>query len=92
MTHRIFKYPLKQGAHTLTTIDLTVGSFPVHVGVQDGEPILWASVCQNYDKPLRFQFECIPTGGTWSDTEAVLFKTVQMPSGLVWHYAYTILP
>ena len=91
---KIFKYRLEEGGQT--TIAAYWGEL-LDIQVQEDNIVLWASVApyctdimgethKREDKPTTLIFTAVGTGWEYKNRNiGEYFKTVQMPSGLVWH-------
>lgn len=61
MTTRVLKFPL-QSKPGGVVLQLPFGSQILHVGVQFGEPVLWASVDASQSHPVTRKFAIFWTG------------------------------
>ena len=91
---KIYKYRLEEGGQT------TIAAYwaeLLDIQVQEDNIVLWASVApyctdimgdvqKREDKPTTLIFTALGTGWEYKNHNVgEYFKTVQMPSGLVWH-------
>lgn len=91
---KIYKYKLEEGGQT--AIAAYWGEL-LDIQVQEDDIVLWASVAPYYtdimgethkreDKPRTLIFTAIGTGWEYKTPNiGTYFKTVQMPTGCVWH-------
>ena len=91
---KIYKYRLEEGGET--AIAAYWGEL-LDIQAQEDSIVLWASVApyctdimgethKREDKPTTLIFTALGTGWEYKNRDiGEYFKTVQMPSGLVWH-------
>jgi hypothetical protein len=77
----IYKYPVAKA------VEMDRYAPILHVGMQNGEFVLWAQVDTEHEKAVR-SFEVFGTGHELTEqrgTALFHLATLQMASGLVWH-------
>lgn len=89
----IYKYDIS--LEYKTVLKLPTDSVILDLQLQNGKPVLWV---MHSDKPLTFMSMdvfYVGTGWTLEPEDKVdvnrFIKTLQMPSGLVWHFFYNLV-
>lgn len=84
MSRQIYKYPLPAPGK-VTTFVISAAAVPVHVGYQNGAPMVWVETETDDLRPVEWTFTTIGTG--WDIPQgAAHVGTLVDTAGYVWHY------